>query len=360
MKIKCVFVLLILVLSMTCTALGAEEKLTIRNADGSERIRDETPTKSISLEDAISQNKDFEDSGILSNDDDDDENEESEESYGYENVDNEDFIRNEVAAGNEQFLVDIVKGLFSGIGKSKQDDENEISNAYKVLTLTPRPYEDKNIVELYGGYLNFALYLIVLFILGESISRSIYRMDITSSSKYRLPRRKFLGGIALSMLAILSNILFKFVLDIIETFNGFIIAPVIPAITPDPGNILIFLVLGLCELLVCIFFIARFYMINVFAVVCSIVVVLLVPKTTREFSKNVLEKMARILVMQPAALFVMSICVMKMDELPTLSGYIGLIVMMYLTCHYCMFGNFTLLKTAISIAIRKGIAKKRV
>ena len=357
MRLKCVLVLLILLISMTGAALAAEEKLKVRNSDGEEVTRDTTPKKSMTLEDAVSLNADMEDAGVLSNDD---ENEESEESYGYENVDNEDFIRNEVAAGNKQFLVDIVKGLFSGIGKSKQDDYKEISNAYRVLTLTPRPYEDKNIVELYGGYLNFALYLIVLFILGESISRSIDRMDITSSSKYRLPKRKFIGGIALSMLAILSNILFKFVLDIIETFNWFIIAPAIPAITLNPDNILIGLVLGLCELLVCIFFIARFYMINVFAVMCSIVVVLLVPKTTREFSKDVLEKMARILVMQPAALFVMSICVMKMDELPTLTGYIGLIIMMYLTCHYCMFGNFTLLKTAISIAIRKGIAKKGV
>ena len=34
MRYRCVLVLLILLLSLTCTALGAEEKLKIKNSDG--------------------------------------------------------------------------------------------------------------------------------------------------------------------------------------------------------------------------------------------------------------------------------------------------------------------------------------
>lgn len=365
MRYRCVLVLLILLLSLTCTALGAEEKLKVRNADGSEAIREKTSLKSISLEGAVSQNKDFEDAGILSKDNDEEdeteEEEDPEESYGYETVDDEDFIKNEVAAGNKQFLVDVVTGMLEGLWEVDEEKEREkVDNAYKILTLEPKPYEDKTVVDLYGGYLNFTIFITIMFILGESVSRNIDRMKITSSSKYRLPQRKFIGGVALCLLAILSNIIFKWALDIIECLNDYIMAPAIPAITPDPENIFMFLMLGLCELLVCIFFMVRYYLIHVFAVICSVIVVLLVPKTSRDFAKNVLEKMARILVMQPAALFVMSVCVMKMDTLPTITGYIGLIVMEFLTCYYFMFGNFTLLKTAISIAVSKGLVKTGV
>ena len=367
MRYRCVLVLLILLLSLTCTALGAEEKLKVRNADGSEAIREKTSLKSISLEEAVSQNKDFEDAGILSKDNDEEDETEEEEtpgkSYSYETVEDEDYIRNEVAAGNKQFLVDVVTGMLKGLWEVDEDDEEkereEVDNAYKILTLEPKPYEDKTVVDLYGGYLNFTIFITIMFILGESVSRNIDRMKITSSSKYRLPQRKFIGGVALSLLAILSNIIFKWTLDIIECLNDYIMAPAIPAITPDPENIFMFLMLGLCELLVCIFFIVRYYLIHVFAVICSVIVVLLVPETSRDFAKNVLEKMARILVMQPAALFVMSVSVMNMDTLPII-GYIGLFMTVFLTCYYFMFGNFTLLKTAISIAVSKGLVKTGV
>ena len=286
-------------------------------------------------------------------------NSESETNVSSEVVDNEDFLRNEVAAGNKQFMVDLVTGMYDDIWDTNNtDDENVIDNTYKILTLEPHPYDDKTIVELYGGYLNLAVYLIVLFILGESISRNIDRMEISFGTKYHIPKSKFLGGIALCLLSMMGHVLFGLSLDIIEAFNDYIITPVIPSITPDPDNILTFLILGLCELLVGIFFKVRYYLIYVFAVICSVIIVLLVPKLTRGFAVDVLEKMSRILIMQPAALFVMSICLMTGDD--SILGYIGLVVLIFLTCYYCMFGNFTLLKTAFSIAVTKGLAKSGV
>jgi len=361
MKFLYIIVLLMLIFSMVDPAVCAEGKPKIRNADGSERIKDTTPKKVISLDDAKAQNKDYEDKGIIDKGSSKDKDDASskEESFGFETVESSDVIKNEVAAGNKQFVTDLVNGLYSGLRENdNEDDENVIENTYRILTEEPRPYDDKNIVELYGGYLNLALYIIVIFILGESISRNMDRMDISFGTKFHLPRRKFLGGIALCGLSMMGHVLFKLALDLIGTFNSYIITPVIPSITPDPENIIIFLLLGLCELLVGIFFKVRYYLVYVFAVICSVIIVLLVPKITRGFAVDVLEKMARILMMQPAALFVMSICVMVGDS--SILGYVGLVVLIFLTCYYCMFGNFTLLKTVFSMAISKGLVKSGV
>ncbi len=368
MRLKCVLVLLILLISMTGAALAAEEKLKVRNSDGEEVTRDTTPKKSMTLEDAVSLNADMEDAGVLSNDNEDEETEEDEapeKSYNKEIVEDEDYIRNEVAAGNEQFLTGLFTGIYTEFQNSSVKDENGnvAGMIYTVVTFVPNPYENNTIVDLYGGYVNLCIFLTVMFVLGESVNRSAARMKITSGSKYSLPPRRLIGGLAMCMFAVMGNVFYMLILEIIEALNGFITMPVVPAMTPDPEHFFTFLMMGLCDLLVMIFFIVRYFLIYTFAVICGVVFVLLVFKTSRDFSQNVIEKMIRILALQPASLFVTSVCILAIDSLPMplqRFGYVGVTVVIFLTCYYFMFGNFTLLKTGISTAVSKGLVKTGV
>lgn len=371
MKVKYVLVLLMLLLSMTSTALGAEEKLTIRNANGSERTRDATTTKTISLDGSVIQNKNYEDAGILSKGNSSEEENVAEDNsnktpgYKNENAENEDFIRNEVSAGNKQFLTDLVTGIYTEFQNSSVKDENgdTAGMIYTAVTFVPNPYDNNTIVDLYGGYVNICIFLTVMFVLGESVTRNAARMKITSGSKYSLPPRRLIGGLAMCMFAVMGNVFYMLILAVIESLNGFITMPVVPAMTPDPEHFFTFLMMGVCDLLVLIFFVVRYFLIYIFAVICSVIFVLLVFKISREFSQNVIEKMIRILALQPASLFVTSVCILAMDSLPISLqpfGYVGVTVVIFLTCYYFIFGNFTLLKTAISIAVSKGLVKTGV
>ena len=122
MRYRCVLVLLILLLSMACTALGAEEKFKIKN--------------------------------------------------------------------------------------SKDEHGNTAGMIYTAVTFVPNPYENNTIVELYGGYVNFCIFLAVMFILGE--------LRITSSSKYSIPPRRFIGGLTMCLFALMGNIFYMLVLAVIE------------------------------------------------------------------------------------------------------------------------------------------------
>jgi hypothetical protein len=367
MKIRCVLVLLILLISMTGTALGADEKLKIRNQDGSERTRDQTEKPVRSLEEAKSLNREMEDAGTLSSGDgsEDEEDTEPADSYGYENVEDEEFLRKEVAAGNKMFLVDLGSSIYKEFQESEVKDKNGNTAGliFTAVTFVPNPYENATIVELYGGYLNICIFLIIMFILGESITRNASRMNNTFGTKYHMQPRKLLGGLAMCLFAIMGNVFYMLLLEIIESLNGFITMPVIPAITPDPEHLFTFLMMGICDLIVMIFFIVRFFMIYIFAVICGVVVTLLVFKISRDFAQNIIEKMLRILAMQPASLFVTSVCILAMDSLPIFLqplGYVGVTIVIFLTCYYFMFGNFTLIKTGINIAVSKGLVKTGV
>jgi hypothetical protein len=249
------------------------------------------------------------------------------------------------------------------IKNSKDEHGNTAGMIYTAVTFVPNPYENNTIVELYGGYVNLCIFLTVMFILGESVNRSAARMRITSSSKYSIPPRRLVGGLAMCMFAMMGNVFYMLVLDVIKALNRFITMPVIPAMTPDPEHTITFLMMGLCDLLVMIFFIIRYFLIYIFAVICGVIFVLLVFKISRDFSQNVIEKMIRILALQPASLFVTSVCILGMDSLPMPLqplGYVGVTVVIFLTCYYFMFGNFTLLKTGINLAVSKGLVKTGV
>ena len=92
--------------------------------------------------------------GVLSDkDDEDEENEEEdapEKSYNYEIVEDEDYIRNEVAAGNKQFLTGLFTDIYTEFQNSSVKDEhgNTAGMIYTAVTFVPNPYENNTIVEL--------------------------------------------------------------------------------------------------------------------------------------------------------------------------------------------------------------------
>lgn len=285
------------------------------------------------------------------------------ESAGYESVDNEDYVRNEISAGNKLFVKSIIDGLYNDLKGNPVNEEGEQGGVlFSVVTFIPNPYEDKTIVEWYGGYLNLTLYAIVLFVMGELISRSIARTKIASGAlKHKdLSGYRFMGGIAVCGFALIANLFYQLSLEIIEALNKFIAVPVIPNLAVNPDNLMVLGLMGLCDTILVGFFVIRFFIIYAVAVVCSIIAFLLVPEATRDFATDCIEKIIRLLLLQPAALFVTAIGLVAIDSLPQAFQalwYIGLTVLVFLTCWWFMFGKFTLLKAAVVFTIRKGVTK---
>lgn len=268
-----------------------------------------------------------------------------------ENISGEDFIQNEVSAGNKLFVRSLIDGIYNNSAKT---------SAFDALTFSPNPYQDKGVVKLYGGYQNLSLYMIVLFIFGALTNRSLARTKLIR--KVNLSHAAFIGGIAMCCFALVANIIFAGALNLIEALNQFITLPahVIPKI-PNPDSLLLFVISGLGDLFIYGFFtIVRYYVIYIVAVVCSVIAVLLVPEFSRDFAKDCIEKIIRILFLQPAALFVYVICINASNGLPDFLkpySYLGITIMIFLTCWYFMFGNFTLLKKGVSLAVKKGLVK---
>jgi hypothetical protein len=229
-----------------------------------------------------------------------------------------------------------------------------------VLTFVPNPYEDPIIQDLYTNYNNLAIYFVILFILGEYFNRRLAQLKVTSSVfGYKdLSQSRFMGGICMCMLALMANVFFMFALQITQDLSKFAVMPSIDAIAPSPDSLLLYAMMALCDLLVFGFFAIRYYVIYVTAVLCSIIAVMIVPEVTRGFALDAIEKIVRILAMQPAALFVSVIGIHASKGLPDPLepfGYIGLTVFVFCVCWYCWFGNFTLLKNTISFAVSKGV-----
>lgn len=157
-----------------------------------------------------------------------------------------------------------------------------------------------------------------------------------------------------------ANIIFMFALQITQALSQFAVMPSMDAIAPNPDNLLLYGMMALCDLLVFGFFAIRYYVIYIIAVLCSVIAVMIVPDVTRGFALDAIEKVIRILAMQPAALFVSVISIYASKGLPAPLepfGYIGLTIVVFGVCWYCLFGNFTLLKKSISYAVTKGVVK---
>lgn len=296
-----------------------------------------------------------------------------------ENVDNGNFLTNAVSSGITLFIKGLCNGIYADIyadGHAPGENSTAINSTatngtgyteysnstydgiYTAITNVPHPYKDKNIVKMYGGYLNLTIYCILIFVFGALISRSIARIRMDKNKN--LTQAAFVGGIATCGFALIANILYGGALDVIETLNQFITLPAMPALAPDPTSLLLCIVQTFCDAVLFVFFIIRYYVLYIAAVGCSVIAVLLVPEFTRDFAENCIEKIIRILFLQPAALFVYVVCILSVDALPDslkAFAHIGTTLMVFLTCWYFMFGNFTFLKRGISFVIRKGVSK---
>jgi len=346
MKKIAIAVAFVLLLATIGVALGAQGPLKVVSANDNDSTL--APQGSvISLSDAMarSQNNSSSPEPVMQS----------------ETADNGNFLSNAVSSGITGFLRGLCDGAYADI--DAEENGTEFTNGtkdgiYTAITFVPDPYEDKNIVELYGGYLNLTVFFAAVFVFGALISRSIARMKLGRNKN--LTQSAFIGGIATCGLALIANILFDGTLNTIEALNMFITLPAMPALTPDPSNLLLFIVQCGCDLVLFTFFVIRYYIIYIVAVGCSVIAVLLVPEFTRDFAKNCIEKIIRILFLQPAALFVYVVCVLSVDGLPDdlkAFAHIGVTVMVFLTCWYFLFGDFTLLKKSVAYAIRKGVVK---
>jgi hypothetical protein len=281
-----------------------------------------------------------------------------------ESIDSPDILSESVSKGNALFARSIVDGMYADF------ENSEVTKKYgsmrgaitTVLTFVPNPYNDPIIKNLYSDYNNLAIYFVILFILGEWFNRRMAQLKITSSvfGHKDLSHSKFIGGACMCMLALSANIIFMFALQIIQALSQFAVMPSIDAIAPSPDNLLLYIMMALCDLLVFLFFAIRYYVIYIIAVLCSLIAVMLVPDVTRGFALDAIEKIIRLLIMQPAALFasVIGIYASKGVPAPLESfGYIGLTIVVICVCWYCLFGNFTLLKQAVTYAVRKGVVK---
>ena len=281
-----------------------------------------------------------------------------------ESIDSPDILSESVSKGNSLFARSLVDGMYADFENSEATKKyGSMRGALvTVLTFVPNPYDDPIIQDLYKNYNNLAIYFVILFILGEWFNRRMAQLKVTSSvfGHKDLSQSRFIGGLCMCMFGLSANIIFMFALQIIQALSQFAVMPSMDAIAPSPGNLLLYGMMGLCDLLLLLFFAIRYFLIYIIAVLCSLIAVMLVPDVTRGFALDVIEKIIRLLVMQPAALFASVIGIYATKGLPApieYFGYIGLTIVVFCVCWYCMFGNFTLLKKSISYAVSKGVVK---
>ena len=362
MKKLTIAVAFVLLMATINIGLGAQGPLKILSTNGSDSTH-ESSGLVISMSDAASRSENY------SKTDSDLESEISQNNSSSsdldlesETVDNGNFLTNAVSSGIALFLRGMCDGIYADIYAGEENGTeftNSTDTLYDALTSVPHPYENQTIVKMYGGYLNLTLYCIIIFVIGALISRSIARTRLDKNID--TTQAAFIGGIAICGLALIANILYMYTLDVVEALNNYIMLPAMPALTPDPtDDLLLSIVQSICDFILLVFFNIRYYMLNVVAVGCSVVAVLLVPEFSRDFAQNCIEKIIRILFLQPAALFVYVVCVLSAPGFPDgfkAVSHISTTVLVFATCWYFMFGNFTLLKKGISFAIRKGVVK---
>lgn len=278
-------------------------------------------------------------------------------------VDSPGILSEAVSKGNALFARSIIDGMYADF------ENSEVTKKYgsmrgalvTVLTFVPNPYDDPIIKDLYTDYNNLAIYFVILFILGEFFNRRMAQLKITSSvfGHKDLSQSRFVGGMCMCMFGLSANIIFMFALQIVQALSQFAVMPSMDAIAPNPDNLLLYGMMGLCDLILTLFFAVRYFLIYIIAVLCSLIAVMLVPGVTRGFALDAIEKIIRLLAMQPAALFASVIGIYATKGLPApleSFGYIGLTFVVFLVCWYCMFGNFTLLKQLVTYVVKTGVA----
>jgi hypothetical protein len=125
--------------------------------------------------------------------------------------------------------------------------------------------------------------------------------------------------------------------------------------------LVLYAMMAVCDIVVFVFFVVRYYIIYAVAVLCTIIAVLLVPEFSRDFAKKSIDHIVRILLLQPVSIFFTCLGILALKDLPANSGiqalgYVGLTVLVFLVCWYMLWGNFEFIKKAIKYAVESAAA----
>lgn len=280
-----------------------------------------------------------------------------------ESVSSESIGSSMVSDGISLFAKSAIDGMYASF-----DNNSEINSKFgsvrgalfTVITFVPNPYDDPTIKSLYQNYNNLAIFFVIIFIFGEWANRNLARMKVTSSvfGEKDLSTSKFFGGLCMCGIALCANLFYMFSLQIIQALSQFTMGNVMDSIAPSPENIILYLMMAICDLIVFVFFVVRYFIIYAVAILCTVIAVLLVPDFSRDFAKNSIDNILRILLLQPIAIFFTCLGILTMKGLPSglqPYGYIGLTVLIFLVCWYMLFGDFEFLKKGVNYAISKGL-----
>ncbi|MDR3492424.1 MAG: hypothetical protein P4M12_10360 [Gammaproteobacteria bacterium] len=281
-----------------------------------------------------------------------------------ESIPQSDVVSGWVTAGLNNWLKGLIGGMY-GSFENNSAVNNQFGSPrgalYTAITYVPNPYEDPTIKGLFLNYNSLAIFFVCIFIFGEWANRRLASMKVTSSvfGEKDLSISKFFGGICMCGIALSANLIYMFSLQIIQALSQFAMSKVLDSIAPSPENLILYLMMAICDLTVFIFFIIRYYIIYAVAVLCTIIAVLLVPDFSRDFAKKSIDHIVRILLLQPVAIFFTCLGILTMKGLPTQLqpfGYIALTVFIFLICLYMLIGDFEFIKKGAKTVIAWGAA----
>lgn len=265
-----------------------------------------------------------------------------------------------IGDGLNQWGKGLIDGMYASFDNSSVTKQFGSTRGalFTVITYVPDPYADNTIKSLFLSYNNLAIFFVIVFIFGAWANRNLARMKVTSSvfGDKDLSTSAFFGGLCMCGIALAANLIYMFSLQIIQALSQFAMSNVLDSIAPSPDNLVLYAMMAVCDLFVFVFFLIRYFIIYAFAVVCTIVAVLLVPDISRDFSKKIIDHMIRILLLQPVAIFSTCLGILALKDLPSNSGlqaigYVGLTCFVFLVCWYMLFGNFEFLKKAARYAV---------
>src|SRR5674536_402445 len=94
--------------------------------------------------------------------------------------------------------------------------------------------------------------------------RSTLSSSSAASDVYKrqdLSQSRFIGGMCMCMVGLAANLIFMFALDVTASLSQFAVMPSMDAIAPNPGNLLLYIMMAICDLIVLVFFAIRYFLI---------------------------------------------------------------------------------------------------
>ncbi|MDQ1252024.1 MAG: hypothetical protein QG646_1139 [Euryarchaeota archaeon] len=267
-----------------------------------------------------------------------------------------------VAKGIQKALIiaaDSMYGAFNNNTDINEKFSTPQGALFNFSTQIPDPYNTPEVKKLSKNYRYLAIFFVILFILGEFMNRNLARMKVTESvfGSKDLSTSRFVGGITMCFIGLFANFIFIGALKVTEVLSQYAMFGVMDSIAPSPDNVVTYLGMAICDFCIMIFFIIRYYIIVAAAIVCTVIAVLWVPETTREFAQKTTEMIVRVLALQPAAVFATSVGILGLKNMPAIAqplGYICLTIFVILTCWYFLFGDFKIIKKGGKILIKAG------